>query len=62
MVFVTVGDNQAPDPIHVLFKPGEVGDHDVHAQHIRIREAHAAVYDENIVAALISGDVLTDLV
>ena len=62
MVLVAVGDNHAPDALHILFQPRKIRDDNIHPQHIRVGKAHAAVHNEDIVAAFISGDVFADLV
>ena len=62
MVLVAVGEKNAPDALPVLDEVGEVGDDHVHSVHIRVREAHAHIYNDDVVAILVDGHVLADLI
>ena len=62
VVLVSVGDEHAPQLLLVGHQVGKVGDHQIHAVHILLGKAHAAVYDDHILAVLQDGDVLTDLI
>ena len=62
VVLVAVGDEQAPDTPLVLHEVRDVGDHQVDAVHVPVREAHAAVHHDDLAAVLIDGHVLADLV
>ena len=59
---MSVGNEHAPQLLGVLHQVGKVGDHQVHAVHILVGEAHAAVDDDHILAVFQHGDILTDLV
>ena len=62
VVLMAVGDEDGPDAVPVLDQVGEVGNDHVNAIHVVIREAHAHVHQDNVVAVLIDGEVLADLV
>ena len=62
MVLVSVGDEQPPDTALVLDEVCGVGDDQVDAVHVPVREAHAAVHHDDLSAVLIDGHVLADLV
>ena len=62
MVLVAVGDEDAPDAVSVFQQVGEIGNDHVDAVHIVIGEAHAGVHHHHVVAVLIYGHVLADLV
>ena len=62
VVLVAVGDEEAPQLFLVFHQVGEVGDHQIHAVHVLLREAHAAVYHDHVLAVLQDGDVLADLI
>ena len=61
VVLVAVGDDDALDLILVLHHIGEVGDDQVHAEHVAVREDEAAVHDHHVALALVEGDVLAHL-
>ena len=61
MVLMSVGDNDSADLILVLLHKGEVGDYHIHTEHLVIGESQTAVHNEHILAALIDGHVLADL-
>ena len=58
---MAVGDDHTLDPVLVLHQIGEIGDDQVHAVHIAVREHQAAVHHQQVVLALIHGDVLAHL-
>ena len=62
VVLVAVGDEDAPDLALVLDEVAHIGDDHVDAVHVVVREAHAAVHHDDVVAVLIDGHVLADLV
>ena len=62
VVLVSVGDEDAPDLLLVLDEVAHVGDDHVDAVHVVIGEAHAAVHHHDVVAVLVHGEVLADLV
>ena len=61
MVFMAMGNQDAPDFIAMFPQIGEVGDDDINSRHPFIGEGHAAVDDEDVVAVLEDGHVLADL-
>ena len=62
MVLMAVGDEHAPQFLLVCHQIGKVGNHQIYAVHVLIREAHAAVHDDHILAIFQNGDVFTDFV
>ena len=62
VVLVAVGDEDAPDLGLVFDQVAHVGDDHVDTVHIVVRETHAAVHDNDIVAELVYGHVLADLI
>ena len=62
VVLMSVGDEDAPDLALVLDEIAHIGNDHVDAVHIVIREPHAAVHNDDVVAILIDRQVLTDLV
>ena len=62
MVLVAVGDEKAADAVPVFYQIRHVGNHQVDAVHVPVREAHAAVHHDDLAAVLIDGHVLADLV
>ena len=58
VVLVAVGDDDALDLVFILRHIGEVGDDQVHAEHVAVREDEAAVHHEHVALALVQGDVL----
>ena len=62
VIFVTVGDEHAPQLLLVCHQIGEVGNHQIHAVHPLIRETNAAVHDDHILAIFQNGDVLADFI
>ena len=62
VVLVPVGEEDAPDLILVLDEVAHVRDDHVHAVHVVVGEAHAHVYDDDIVVILVDGEILADLV
>ena len=62
VVFVAVGEENTPDFFPVLHQVADVRDDHVDAIHIVVREAHAAVHYDQVVAVLEHGHVFPDLV
>ena len=62
VVLVPVGDHDSADAIRVALHKGEVGQDEIHAEHIAVREGHAAIHDNHILAAFIQRKVLSDLI
>ena len=61
VVFVSVRDENAADLIFIFFQICDVRNDKVDAGHFVVREAHAAVDDDDIVFVFQNGDILTDL-
>ncbi len=59
---MAVGDEEAPELILVLHQIGKIRNHQIHAVHILLREADAAVYDDHILAVFQDGNVFADLI
>ena len=62
VVLVPVGEKNAPDLVLVLDEIAHIGDHHVHTVHVVVREPHAHVYDDDVVAILVDGEILADLI
>lgn len=62
MVLVAMGDEEPPKLSLIFDQVGEIGNHQVHAVHVLLGEAHAAVYHDHILAILQDGDVLANFV
>ena len=62
VVLVAVGDKEAPQLPLVFHQIGKIRDHQVHAVHVLLGEAHAAVHHDHILAVFQDGDVFTDLI
>ena len=62
VILVTVGQEDAPDLLLVLDQIGEVRDDHVDAVHVVVGEAHAHVHHDDVVAILVDGHVLADLI
>ena len=62
MVFMTVGNEEAPELLLVGHQIGEVGDHQVNAVHVFLGEAYAAVNDDHVLAIFQDGAVLSDFI
>ena len=62
MILMSVGKDNSPELLLVFDDIGEIGDHEVYAEHVIVRESKSAVHDEHIVAALIQVQILSDLV
>ena len=62
VVLVAVGDEHTPQLLLIGHQIGKIRDDQVHAVHILLREAHAAVHHDHVLAVLQDGDVLTDLI
>ena len=61
MILMSVSDNYASDLLGICLEVGNVGDDDVDAVHILVREAEAAVYNDYICAEFDGSHVLADL-
>ena len=61
MVLVAVGDDDRLDVVGALAQVGEVGQHEVDADHLGRREAQADVDDDDAVVVLDDRHVLADL-
>ena len=59
---MAVRDDNAADAACVALHKREIGQNQIHAEHIAVRESHAAVDDHHIVPALIECEVLSDLI
>ena len=62
MVLVSMGDKDTPDLALIFNKIADIGNDHVDTVHVIVREAHAAVHDNNVVAILVNSQVLTDLI
>ena len=62
MVFVTVGNEHAPDLLLVGNQIGKIGDHQVYTVHIFVGESHAAVDDDHVFTVFHNGAVLANLI
>ena len=62
VVLVSVGDEETADTVCVLDKIGHIGYEQVNAVHTVVREAHAAVDNDQLAAVLINGHILADLI
>ena len=62
VVFVAVGEENTSDFFPVLHQVADVRDDHVDAIHIVVREAHAAVHYDQVIAVLEHGHVFPDLV
>jgi hypothetical protein len=60
MVFMGVGEEEAAYFMPVLGQIGEVRYHEVNAQHLVLGKGHAAINDNQIVAVLKYGHILSD--
>ena len=61
MVLVPVGDEKGEDVVAMLAQPGDVGQHEVDAEHLVARERKAAVDHDDLAAVLDGRHVLADL-
>ena len=62
VVLMAVGDEEAAQLLLVFRKIGNVGNDQVNAVHIVLREAEAAVHHDHILSVLQDGHVLSDLI
>ena len=62
VILVAVRDKKAAQLVLIFCKIGNVGDDQIHAVHIVLREAEAAVDDDHVLAVFQHGHVLADLV
>ncbi len=58
MIFVSVGENDPPDPLPVLEKERSIGNDKIYSKHLLIRKHEAAVNDHNIFTILKGKHVL----
>ena len=61
VVLVPVGEENAPDLAGIFLQIGEIGDNEIHAGQVVIREGGAAVHDDDILLRFKNGQVLADL-
>ena len=61
MVLVPVGEHDPVDVFRALAEKGEVRQHQVDAGHLRVREHHAAVEDDQAAGLLDDRAVAADL-
>ena len=50
-----------PDDFRVLHEIGNVGDHEIHAEHLLVRKGKAAIHNDDIVFILDHRHILADL-
>jgi hypothetical protein len=60
MVFVAVGDENAPDPVGPLHQIGNIGDNQVNTQHFFGGKLNPAINDDYIVAELQGHHIFPD--
>ena len=61
VVLVGMGDQEGPDLLAVLLEVGDIGDDEVDAEHLLVREHQPAVDHDDVVAVLEHVHVLADL-
>jgi len=61
VVLVAVGQDDRLDVLRAFAQVGEVGQHQIDADHVRRREAQARVHHHDAVVELDDGQVLADL-
>ena len=62
VVLVAVGDEEAAELLLIFCKIGDVRNDKVHAVHVVLGEAEAAVDDDHVLAVFQHGHVLADLI
>ena len=62
MILVAVGEKNSSDFLPILHQVADVRNDHVDAIHIVVREAHAAVHYDQVVAVLEHGHIFPDLV
>ena len=62
VVFMSVGKKIPPDMIPLAHQVGNIRNHQIHAQHVFLRENAAAVHDDDIVLVFEHIHVLSDFV
>ena len=62
VILMAMGDEIAAQLFLVALEVGRIRDNQVHAQHVVVREGHAAVDDHDIAAVLDDRHVLADLI
>ena len=60
VVLMAVGEKYPPYLFPVALQIGEIGDDQVHPQHLVVREGQAAVHYNNVVGAFVQVDVFSD--
>ena len=61
MVFVAVREHDPDDVVDAVIQESEVGQDQVNARLVLLREQHAAVDDEDLAVDLVAGHVAADL-
>ena len=61
MVFMAMGDENAPQLLAIVDDIGKIRNDDIDARHIIGREGNAAVDNDHVVAIFVDGHVLADL-
>ena len=62
VVLVAVGQENAADLVLVLDEVRHIGDHQIHAVHVALGKAHAAVHNDDVAAIFQHGHILADLI
>ena len=62
VVLMPVGDEEAAQLLLVVDEIGDVGDHKIHAVHIVLGKAQAAVDHDHVLAVLEHGHILSDFI
>ena len=62
VILMAMGDEDGPNAVPVLDQVGEIGYDHVDAVHVVVREAHAHVHQDDVVAVLVDGEVFADLI
>ncbi len=62
MVLVAMGNEQAANAVFIFNQVRHIGDDQVNAVHVPVREAHTAVYHNEFAAVFVDGHILADFV
>ena len=62
MVLMTVGKNDTPELVKILFNIAVIGQNNIHSEKFAVRKSHSAVNDKHIICTFYNGAVLSDLV
>ena len=62
VILMSVGNEHTPQLLLVCRQVGKIGNDQINAVHIFIRETNAAVDDDHVLAILQDGDVLADFI